>query len=38
MRKAIQSTVQTVFYSSIFFGLIAVPQLLAQALGAPIAY
>lgn len=36
MRKAIQSTVQTAFYGSTFFALIAVPQLIAHGLGAPV--
>lgn len=37
LRAGMQRTVQTVFYSSLVFGLIAVPQLVAHALGAPVA-
>lgn len=36
MRKAMQRTTQAAFYSSIFLVLVAVPQMLAQALGAPV--
>lgn len=38
MRKAIQFTVRSVFYSTGFIALVALPQAIAQALGAPIAY
>lgn len=36
MRKTMQRTVQAAFYSSIFLALISAPQVLAQALGAPV--
>lgn len=36
MRKTMQRTVQAAFYSSIFLVLVAIPQLLSQALGAPV--
>lgn len=38
MRKALQTTVRTAFYCTGFIALVAVPQLIAQALGAPIEY
>ena len=36
MRKTMQRTTQAAFYSSIFLALVAIPQLLAQSLGAPV--
>lgn len=38
MRKALQTTVRTAFYCIGFIVLVAVPQLITQALGAPIGY
>lgn len=38
MHKATQGIVRSVFYSTIFIIMVTVPQALAQALGAPIAY
>ncbi|MGO3150401.1 MAG: hypothetical protein ACTIJ0_10180 [Glutamicibacter ardleyensis] len=37
MRKTMQRTIQTAFYGSVFFVLIAVPQLIAHAVDAPVA-
>gem|GEM_PF-4043737 len=36
MRKAIQFTVRSVFYSTGFIALIALPQLLTHSVGAPV--
>lgn len=36
MRTSIKLSVRTVFYGSIFLALIAVPQLIAHGLGAPV--
>lgn len=36
MNKFIQRTIQTAFYGSTFFALVAVPQLIAHAVGAPV--
>lgn len=36
MRNALKFSVRTVFYSSVFFALVALPQLLAHSVGAPV--
>lgn len=36
MRKAIQFTVRSVFYSTGFIALVALPQILAHSVGAPV--
>lgn len=38
MHKATQSIVRSVFYSTVFIIMVTVPQAIAQAVGAPIAY
>lgn len=38
MHKTIQGIVRSVFYSTIFIIMVTVPQAIAQAVGAPIAY
>lgn len=36
MRKTVQFTVRSVIYSTGFIALVAIPQFVSQALGAPI--
>ncbi|PJJ44213.1 hypothetical protein ATK23_1441 [Glutamicibacter mysorens] len=38
MHKATQGIVRSVFYSTVFIIMVTVPQAIAQAVGAPVAY
>jgi len=38
MHKVTRGIVRSVFYSTIFIIMVTVPQVIAQAVGAPIAY
>lgn len=38
MKTGIKHTIRTMFYSSIFLGLVVTPQVISQAFNAPITY
>lgn len=38
MKTGIKYTIRTMFYSSIFLGLVVIPQAIAQAFNTPITY